>query len=219
MNSKSRHVYVQTITRVVKGSFFNYLIYTSNYLPNLVNGKGNKLYYKPRPYLVAAVRPVLLLLLAGLALTGCARHQQDGEMPPVAVMTGSAAQLDTLLDRAADANLMIARIEAASSAARAPAPAVDLPPDVRLPDNLEQLISVDWTGPVEPLLQSIAEHIGYDYKVAGPAPAQPIIVTISRRDEPVWTLMRDVAISLTSAATIIVNPSRELITLQYPVHR
>ena len=178
--------------------------------------------YHRIPIMATSARPViflLLLLLIALILPGCTRKEIGSKHQPIIVMDSNAAQLDTLLDRAAEANLMIARIETARSAGQAPVPAADLPPDVQLPANLEQLISVDWTGPVEPLLRAIAEHIGYTYKVTGPAPAQPVIVTISRRDEPVWTLMRDVAISLTSAATIIVNPTQELITLQYPVHR
>ncbi len=163
--------------------------------------------------------PVVIILIAALVLAGCSKRLEPDEIQSAILIESSESRLDNLLDRAAETNLMVARIEAAASPDRAPMPAQDLPPDVTLPDNLEQLISLDWTGPVEPLLKAIAEHIDYEYQVTGPAPAQPLIVTISRRDEPVWLLMRDVAISLTSSATVIVNPSRELVTLQYPVHR
>ncbi len=154
-----------------------------------------------------------------LLLAGCAKRVDPDSAQQAFLVDTGAAHLDTLLARATEANLMVARLEAAGNQSRAPKPASDLPPGVTLPADLEQLISLDWTGPAEPLLEALASHIDYEYKVTGPPPAQPLIVTISRRDEPVWMLLRDVAISLTTSATIIVNPSRESVTLQYPVHR
>ena len=163
------------------------------------------------------LRPSLTFLtLSLMVLSACALPDQVAQ--PVLVAAGPPARLDDLLSRTTDANLLVARIEAAGASGRIPEPAPDLPPNVQLPEVLLQPVSVDWTGPVEPLLEALADHVGYTWQVTGPAPAHPLVVTISRRDEPIWLLMRDVAISLTSSATVIVNPSREVVSLQYPVH-
>ena len=167
----------------------------------------NRKYYRSTTFLVFSI----------FLLAACARPTPVDQ--PVLVAEDTPAKLDALLSRTTEANLLIARIEAAGAPGRIPEPAADLPPDIQLPEVLLQPVSVDWTGPVEPLLEAMADLIDYDWQVTGPAPAHPLIVSISRRDEPVWLLMRDVAISLTSSATIIVNPSRELVALQYPVHQ
>ena len=167
---------------------------------------------------IGQFRPsIAILALSLLVLSACAHPDQGGQ--PVLVAGGTPARLDDLLSRTTDANLLVARIEAAGASGRIPEPAPDLPPNVQLPEVLLQPVSVDWTGPAEPLLEALADHVGYTWQVTGPAPAHPLVVTISRRDEPVWLLMRDVAISLTSSATVIVNPSREVVSLQYPVHQ
>lgn len=163
------------------------------------------------------IKLILITLLLTFGLGACS--SKSPVYSPIPESESNSSRLDSLLARATESNLEVARLEAASLGSESPQPAADLPEDVRLPDELQRLASVDWTGPVEPLLQALADHVGYTYQVTGPAPAQPLIVTIARRDEPIWLLMRDVAISLTSAATVIVNPARKLVSLQYPVHQ
>lgn len=139
---------------------------------------------------------------------------------PVQVRASTVeSRLDRIMAKAVDASLLVAHIEAARASEQAPLPVPDLPAGTTLPEELTQLVSVDWTGPMQPLIASISRHIGYDLVIVGSEPAHSVVITINRRDEPVWIILRDIGINITTSASLILNPETRTITLHYPAQR
>lgn len=153
--------------------------------------------------------------LAGLA--GCAGKG----LPPV--QTGGIASVDRQIaeavDRSSRANRAIAEVEAAASAPTAPAPAQTVPEGITLPRELNQLYSVEWRGPLEPLLKSMADDIGYRFVKTGTPPASPVMVSVYRTDEPVWRIVRDAGTLVTSQAAVVLNPRDRTIEVRYAARR
>lgn len=123
------------------------------------------------------------------------------------------ARLDDAMRRAAEASALAAGLELAAAGRPEILPAD--PPDELLPDALRARISVDWTGPLEPLVKAVAEEVGYGFTQTGPA-HPPVILTIRRTDEQAWKILRDAGRAVTSRATIAVHADRRIIELRWP---
>lgn len=95
-------------------------------------------------------------------------------------------------------------------------------PQAKLPSPIEpemigmgQLGSIDWSGPVEPLVKKIAEATHYKLKVLGTAPAIPILVSITTKDTPLADILRDARFQCGKRANIVVYPANKIIELRY----
>lgn len=84
--------------------------------------------------------------------------------------------------------------------------------------DMGSTVSVDWSGPIEPLLRQMAHISGYTYRAIGRAPAVPILVDVNARNEKVGAILRNVSYQADSRASVTVYPSRKLIELQYARH-
>jgi len=95
-------------------------------------------------------------------------------------------------------------------------------PQARLPNPVEpsmigmgQLGSIDWSGPVAPLVKKIAEATNYKFKVLGSPPAIPILISIAAKDTPLADILRDIAFQCGSRANIVTYPASKTIELRY----
>lgn len=75
--------------------------------------------------------------------------------------------------------------------------------------------SVDWVGPVEPLVRRIAEASHYCVRVLGKEPPIPVIVAINSKNIPFSDILRNVSLQIHKKACIVVYPSRRTIELRY----
>lgn len=81
--------------------------------------------------------------------------------------------------------------------------------------QMHQLTSIDWSGPVEPLLRRLAYASHYQLRVLGNVPAIPPIVTIHKRNAMVGDLVYDAALQVRYVAAITVFPQSQVIELSY----
>lgn len=81
--------------------------------------------------------------------------------------------------------------------------------------GMTQPTSLDWYGPVEPLLQQIAAASGYQVNTLGKQPATPILVSISVKDQPLALILQNAAYQVQNQADIQVDPKRKVIELRY----
>jgi len=81
--------------------------------------------------------------------------------------------------------------------------------------GLAQLATVDWTGPVEPLVQRLGQITRYRVKVIGDEPVLPIVVNISKRNTAVGDILREAALQSREQMQIQVFPANQLIELHY----
>lgn len=75
--------------------------------------------------------------------------------------------------------------------------------------------SVDWSGPVEPLIRQIASAANYRVNILGTRPAIPILITINENHTMLGDILRDIGYQCGKRATIIVFPDLYLIELRY----
>jgi defect-in-organelle-trafficking protein DotD len=89
----------------------------------------------------------------------------------------------------------------------------------RLPDpnsyGMNQQASVDWSGPVEPLVRQIANASRYRLQVLGNAPAIPVLISVHQKNSTLGYLLRDIDFQCATKANIVVFPSQRVIELRY----
>ena len=77
------------------------------------------------------------------------------------------------------------------------------------------ITTIDWSGPIEPLLEKIGEMTKYRVKVLGPIPSIPLIVTISGRERVVADILKDAGLQAGKRANLVVYPTSRIIELRY----
>lgn len=119
----------------------------------------------------------------------------------------------TLLEASNSVGTSLTRLGKIEQAANPPV-SVKEPPN---PNTYGMAIptSLDWDGPVEPLVQQIANAANYKLKVFGKKPAIPVIISISARDKALGDILRDIGYQSGKQAQIVVFPSSRVIELRY----
>jgi defect-in-organelle-trafficking protein DotD len=77
------------------------------------------------------------------------------------------------------------------------------------------ITTIDWSGPVEPLLKQIAQASNYHLRVLGTPPAIPVLVTVYKRNVMLGDALRDVGYQCGRRATVVVYPESNVIELRY----
>lgn len=82
---------------------------------------------------------------------------------------------------------------------------------------LNNVISIQWYGPIEPLLQQVASLTGYKFQTYGKPPFSPILVNVDDTDNPVSALaiIRNVDVQAGLNAQILVFQQQKIISLRY----
>jgi defect-in-organelle-trafficking protein DotD len=75
--------------------------------------------------------------------------------------------------------------------------------------------SIDWNGPVQPVVQQLANAANYKLRVLGKAPAVPIVVSVSAKNASVGNILRNVGYQSKKRAKIVVYPSTHTVELRY----
>lgn len=149
---------------------------------------------------------IKFLILATLLLTLCA----CSSAPPEQHLSSTDASL-------AEASYSVSRsISSLSEVAQAahPLPKLDPPPNPAS-YGMGGLTSVDWSGPVEPLVRQIAKVTGYRVRVLGTEPAIPVLVTVYDKNMMIADILRDVGYQCGRRATVVVFPDSRVIEIRY----
>lgn len=146
-----------------------------------------------------------LVLSPALFLLACA---EPAAPPPM--VSGSSASL-------AEASYSVSRsiVNLAETAQAAhPLPKLDPPPNPAS-YGMGGLTSVDWSGPVEPLVRQMANAAGYRLNVLGRAPAIPVMVSVYQKNAMLADILRDVGYQCARRASVVVFPESRVIELRY----
>lgn len=81
--------------------------------------------------------------------------------------------------------------------------------------GMDQLVTIDWVGPVEPILKSLAEKSHYRLNTLGQAPVVPILVNVNRQNAYLADVIQDLTYQIQQHAELTLNPSEKLIELRY----
>lgn len=151
------------------------------------------------------LKPTLFILCI-LSLYGCATPK-----PP------SGFDITKHESTLAEASYSVSRslVDLAETAQAAhPLPRLAAPPSPAS-YGMSGLTTVDWSGPVEPLVRQIAAAADYRVTVLGTAPAIPVIVTIYQKNAMLGDILRDVGYQCGRRAAVMVYPASRVIELRY----
>lgn len=81
--------------------------------------------------------------------------------------------------------------------------------------GMSNLVTINWAGPIEPLIEQIAKSSGYTLKVFGKAPAIPVMVSLNEQNQLLSDILTNAGYQAGDRADIIVLPSNRIIELRY----
>lgn len=172
------------------------------------------------------------LLLAACSLTNT--HQNSGAYPddlydmsgPTYANHVSNPNAAYAHRRASDRRAYVALAESAESVSQSlvnlnkTEQAANPPKNVSTPPNpasygMGMKASIDWNGPIKPVVQQLANAANYKLRVMGKKPSVPVIVSVSAKKAPVGNILRNIGYQSGNRAKIVVYPSKHTIELRY----
>jgi defect in organelle trafficking protein DotD len=120
-----------------------------------------------------------------------------------------ALRLASAVDRASAALQTLASVEQARN------PGVAMQAAPYAPQELRRTVSVNWVGPIEPVVQKLADRAGYRLQVNGDVPPVPVIISLNVVEKSVVETLRDVGLQAGQRADIAVDPERRIVELNY----
>lgn len=152
-----------------------------------------------------------------LLITGCSSSRVS---PPTAnkiAIISNDSKVKEAEGKLADAALSISdSLQQLAEIERASHPQAKLPsPPAAEVIHMNQVASIEWAGPVGPLIEKIAKATSYKLRVLGKQPAIPILVSISAKDTPIADILRDATFQCGDKANIVVYPASRTIELRY----
>lgn len=74
---------------------------------------------------------------------------------------------------------------------------------------------IEWTGPIEPLLEKICSMTNYNLKIMGNAPSIPIIVSITQEKAIIADILKNACLQAANRASVVVFPASKVVELRY----
>lgn len=152
---------------------------------------------------------ILLTACAVSVATACTPHTATVDRQMVAEPDPIGLRLASAVDRASAALQTLASVEQA----RNPAASVQAAPNA--PQELRRVVSLDWNGPIEPVVRKLADRAGYKFQILGDTPPVPIVVTVRSVEKSVIDVLRDIGLQAGSRADIIVDAERRMVEINY----
>lgn len=81
--------------------------------------------------------------------------------------------------------------------------------------NLQARATVDWSGPIEELTLRIANAAHYKLRTIGRAPAIPVLISVTIKDESLAEILRNIDYQARKRAYIHVYPNAQVVELRY----
>jgi defect in organelle trafficking protein DotD len=145
-------------------------------------------------------------------LSGCASQNLPNSTSPAI----NAHSDDASIKLAEAARSVSQSLNELKELEKASSPPLSKPLPYPSSSGLEKTIaSVDWSGPIEPLLQRIAKLAHFRLQIIGKHPAIPVLVTISSENTPLNYIIRNANLQAGEKANIIVYPGIKTIELRY----
>jgi defect in organelle trafficking protein DotD len=155
---------------------------------------------------------VLSLLLLGCF--GC--HSKPTSTNKISIISSDVGARNAEVKLALAADSVSKSLEQLAEIEKATHPQVKMqsPMDPQM-IGMSQVASIEWSGPVEPLVKRAAKIAHYKVRTLGPNPAIPVLVSISAKDTPLADILRDANFQCGSKASIVVYPASKVIELRY----
>jgi defect in organelle trafficking protein DotD len=142
-----------------------------------------------------------------LVLSACANPTPPPQQKALSQADNSMAEASYSVSRS------IVDLAETAQAAHPTAPLT--PPPSPASYGMGGVTTIDWSGPVEPLVQQMAKATNYRMRVLGTRPAIPVIVTVNTRNTMMGDILRDVGYQCGERASVVVFPESRVIELRY----
>lgn len=167
------------------------------------------------------------LIILGLGLiSSCSMFSNNDEEEPEIIYTNLLASIgsDQLQERI-DVNAQLA--EAASSVsyslnkmaqiqlANTPKTPFERADKLHEIKGMSNISSIDWNGPVEPILRKIAKAGKHKYRSLGKPPVIPVIVDLHMKNVPLSDILRNTTYQTAGKAQITYLEKEDIIELRY----
>lgn len=160
------------------------------------------------------VRSVVLslsLIVMAFGLSGCETGypirvkdpQLVSQPDKVSMMLAQAA------DKASNA------LEALAAVEQKRTPAGQVPAIVGAPPELMRAITINWVGPVDQIVKTLADKSTYRYVVLGSVPPVPITVNVDVTNKPIIEVLRSIGLQLGARADVYVDSAEQIVALTY----
>lgn len=153
---------------------------------------------------------LITILLLVIQLTGCSTGSKIAVINNDQDLRAAGAKLTATAESISRSLKELAEIDHATH------------PQAILPDLVDadmigmgQLGTIDWSGPVGPIVKKIAEATNYKFKVLGTPPAIPILISVTAKNTPLADILRDVEFQCGNRANIVTYPASKTIELRY----
>lgn len=154
-------------------------------------------------------KKIVMMFVISTFLAGC--HHVTFKKPPMNNPSDDASiKLAEAAVSVSDSMLEMAKIEK-----------VITPPNkdntLTIPNayNLQARASVDWSGPVEELTARVAKSAHFKLRVLGKAPAVPVLISLSIKDQSLAEILRNIDYQAGRKAYIYVYPNSQVVELRY----
>jgi defect in organelle trafficking protein DotD len=94
-------------------------------------------------------------------------------------------------------------------------PVLNTAPLITAEGGMGSTADIDWTGPIEPLLEKIALMTNYNLKVMGNKPSIPIIISITQNHAIIADILKNASLQAGKRVNIVVFPANKIIELRY----
>lgn len=150
----------------------------------------------------------IIFVMASVLLAGCTHGSQ---MVPVATEPDLVSmRIAQAAEKASKALDTIASIELERG------PEMPETPDYsNAPEELKELITVKWTGPIEQMLLALSTRAGMKISRVGARPAVPVMVSVDTYQQPLIAVLRDVGLQAGSRADVSVDSEKGLVEIRY----
>lgn len=157
---------------------------------------------------------IALFGLGGGLLTGCASNNQKvyGESAKTPEESSIRPHLEATATSIEKHLLSLAETQEPYQSQ-----AINTAPLVTSAGGMGGTVNLDWSGPIEPLLQKIAGYTQYKVKVLGNEPASAIIVSVTGKQMLVADVIKSAGLQAGKRANIVVYPTTRIIELRYSV--
>ena len=163
----------------------------------------------------------LLIIPAIILLTGCASDSKSVVDLHLHYITADSAPIEAS-DTNAQNQLAESAASVGSSLQELSAIQMTTNPQAKMPDpinakqvGMAQQVSIDWNGPVEPILKQIADDSHYTLRVIGDQPAIPVLVSITAKQQVLADVFRNLQLQVSNYAKIQLYPDSKTIELRY----
>jgi len=165
--------------------------------------------------LVSAIGLISLTCLS-LVFSGCSSNKTSTSQVSGQIPAQQQAIVDADLNQAAqsvsDSLSQLAEVEKANNLAGRYMPFEDIKDPA-----LSKAVLINWYGPIEPVLSSIASKVGYKLQVYGKLPQTPVLVDIDTTQSQTGALdaIRNLDLQAGQNANILIYPGTKIISLRY----